>query len=65
MAEKYDLRDLDEPVAFKKKNADLNDQGFTRVVIFREIKKGHYDSSARYHAVQVRIFYQLDLIYWS
>ena len=53
MAERYDLRNVDEVVAFVKKNADPNDKGFTRVVIFREMKSGHLNSKARFHAVQV------------
>ena len=43
-------------MAFVKKNADANEKGFTRVVIFRELKKGHMNSKARFHAVQVKYF---------
>lgn len=54
VAERYDLRHLADPVAFVKKNAHPNDQDLTRVVVFKEVnRKGHYDSSARFHAVQV------------
>ena len=54
VAERYDLRQLDDPVGFVKKNAVPGEGGFTRVVVFRETKKGHFDSNGRYHAVQVR-----------
>ena len=54
VAERYDLRQLDDPVGFVKKNAVPGEGGFTRVVVFRETKKGHFDSTGRYHAVQVK-----------
>ena len=53
VAERYDLRQLDDPVGFVKKNATHGQGGFTRVVIFRESKKGHFDSKGRFNAVQV------------
>ena len=52
MAERYDLRDIENPVAFVKKTSDPNEKGLTRLVVFREVKKGHLNSKARYHAVQ-------------
>ena len=61
VAERYDLRRLDDPVGFVKKNVSPGEGGFTRVVIFRETKKGHFDSTGRYHAVQVRKIFTIDM----
>ena len=61
MAERCELTNIEEPVAFVKRNADKND-GFTRVVIFLERKHGHFGSKERFHAVQVSPVYCVGLI---
>ncbi len=54
MAERFDLKLIEEPVAFVKRTQDAND-GFTRVVVFSEKKSGHFKSKAQFHAFQVRL----------
>ena len=39
-------------MAFVKKSIPDDPKGLTRLVVFRESKKGHFNSKARFHAVQ-------------
>ena len=58
MAERYDLNRIDQPVGFVKKKTSsvgrIEQDGFTHVVVFKEnTLDGHFEATARFHAVQV------------
>ena len=49
-----DMRCVADPVAFKRRNHH-HDDGFSRVVVFIELRNGHYKGCDTFHAVQVEI----------
>jgi hypothetical protein len=55
MAEVFEVSRVSGPMAFKSKDHGENGagSGFTRVVVFKEEKAGHFNGNAVFHAFQV------------
>lgn len=46
------MRRVSDPVAFKRRNHQPED-GFSKVVVFKELRNAHYKGYDTFHAVQV------------